>query len=114
MGISKSSLLKLGGWSRIDSTSWIRKDKGSLGGRKGGHVFEEGPHSQGTCPAGFPEDAAVALRCSAPAADPPTGATLPPLPAGGTAPLTGSRLGFEHRSESVRGGQHARLEENLP
>lgn len=62
----------------------------------------ERPHSQGTCPAGFPEDAAVARRYSAPAAAPPTGATLPLLPAGGTAPPTGSRLGFEHRSECAR------------
>lgn len=90
------------------------KRQGLIEGRKGGHVLEERPHSQGTCPAGFPEDVAVARHCSAPAADPPTGATLPPLPAGGTAPPTGSRLGFEHRSECARRCQHARSEENLP
>lgn len=97
-GISKSSLLKLGGWSSIDSTSWNTKKTRVISEKQRNMKKYLGRgsccrHSQGTCLAGSPEDAAVALHYSAPAAGLATGATLPPLPAGGTGPLTESRLG---------------------
>lgn len=100
MGISKSSLLKLGGWSSIDSTSWnthTQKNQGLFERNKRNIKKDLGRglrwrHSQGTC-LGFPEDVAVALHYSATAAGPATGATLPPLPAVGTGSLTESRLG---------------------